>query len=92
MIENERKVVAIFDESHHFKGGKSFTRCETNRTICFTSSYSFWNTHAKISIDLVNQFQSLLPHLINEMSDESILDFTRVDLFEPPKEIRLKMS
>lgn len=78
MIENERKVVAIFDESHHFKGGKSFTS-GVKRIAPFASHRVILSgtPMPKSPSDLVNQFQSLLPHLINEMSDESIMDFTQ---------------
>ena len=78
MVENERKVVAIFDESHHFKGGKSFTS-GVKRIAPFASHRVILSgtPMPKSPSDLVNQFQSLLPHLINEMSDESILDFTQ---------------
>ena len=78
MIENERKVVAIFDESHHFKGGKSFTS-GVKRIAPFASHRVILSgtPMPKSPSNLVNQFQSLLPHLINEMSDESILDFTQ---------------
>jgi SNF2 family DNA or RNA helicase len=78
MIENERKVVTIFDESHHFKGGKSFTSA-VKRIAPFASHRVILSgtPMPKSASDLVNQFQSLLPHLVNEINDESVMEFTQ---------------
>ena len=78
MIENEHKVVTIFDESHHFKGGKSFTSA-VKRIAPFASHRVILSgtPMPKSSSDLVNQFQSLLPHLMNEIDDESVMEFTQ---------------
>ncbi len=78
LVENGRKVVTIFDESHHFKGGKSFTSA-VKRIAPFASHRVILSgtPMPKSPTDLVHQFQSLLPHQMNEIDSESVMDFTQ---------------
>ena len=58
------KVVTIFDESHHFKGGKSFTSAVKSVYLFLQIIGSFvWNTYASEVDDLVHQFKVLLPYM-----------------------------
>ena len=78
LVENGHKVVTIFDESHHFKGGKSFTSA-VKRIAPFASHRVILSgtPMPKSPTDLVHQFQSLLPHQMNEIDSESVMDFTQ---------------
>lgn len=78
LVDNGHKVVTIFDESHHFKGGKSFTSA-VKRIAPFASHRVILSgtPMPKSPTDLVHQFQSLLPHQMNEIDSESVMDFTQ---------------
>ena len=60
LVDNGHKVVTIFDESHHFKGGKSFTSA-VKRIAPFASHRVILSgtPMPKSPTDLVHQFQSL---------------------------------
>ena len=78
LVDNGHKVVTIFDESHHFKGGKSFTSAVKRIAPFATHRVILSGTPMpKSPTDLVHQFQSLLPHQMNEIDSESVMDFTQ---------------
>ena len=77
-IENRgNKIVLILDESHHFKGGKSFTS-GVRRISPFASHRVILSgtPMPKDCSDLVHQFRALIPHQINEITNDSVLEFT----------------
>jgi SNF2 family DNA or RNA helicase len=70
-------TVAIFDESHHFKGGKSFTSA-VKRVAPFADHRLILSgtPMPKGPADLVHQFRSLLPNLMNSIEEENVIEMT----------------
>ena len=78
MVQQGHKVVTIFDESHHFKGGKSFTS-GVRRIAPFASHRVLLSgtPMPKGSNDLVHQFRALLPYKMDEINTEDVTEFTQ---------------
>jgi len=70
-------VVAVFDESHHFKGGKAFTSA-VKRISPFASHRVLLSgtPMPKESKDLLHQFRALLPYMMNDIHEENVEDTT----------------
>ena len=71
-------VITIFDESHHFKGGKAFTSA-VKRISPFASHRVLLSgtPMPKESKDLVHQFRALLPYMMDEIHDYNVETFTQ---------------
>lgn len=75
--ELNRASVAIFDESHHFKGGRAFTSSVKQIAPLADHRILLSGTPMPRSIeDLVPQFQALLPMRIQEISEDSVEEFS----------------
>ena len=74
----DHTVVVVFDESHHFKGGKAFTSA-VKRISPFASHRVLLSgtPMPKESKDLVHQFRALLPYMMNDIHEENVEDFTQ---------------
>ena len=72
------KVVTIFDESHHFKGGKSFTSAVKRLSVFANHRVILSGTPMpRGADDLVHQFKALLPYMIGEINAENAMDITK---------------
>jgi len=71
-------VITIFDESHHLKGGKAFTSA-VKRISPFASHRVLLSgtPMPKESKDLVHQFRSLLPYMMDEINEHNVESITR---------------
>lgn len=76
--EKGEVVITIFDESHHFKGGKAFTSA-VNRISPFASHRVLLSgtPMPKESKDLVHQFRALLPYMANEINEYNVESITK---------------
>jgi len=74
----DHTVVVVFDESHHFKGGKAFTSA-VKRISPFASHRVLLSgtPMPKELKDLVHQFRALLPYMMNDIHEENVEDFTQ---------------
>jgi len=71
--ELNRASVAIFDESHHFKGGRAFTSSVKQVSPLADHRILLSGTPMPRSVeDLVPQFQALLPMQIQEICEGSV--------------------
>ena len=71
-------VITIFDESHHFKGGRAFTSA-VNRISPFSSHRILLSgtPMPKSSKDLVHQFRGLLPYMANDINQHNVNSITQ---------------
>ncbi|MDC0501801.1 DEAD/DEAH box helicase [Euryarchaeota archaeon] len=71
-------VITIFDESHHFKGGKAFTSA-VYRISPFASHRVLLSgtPMPKESKDLVHQFRALLPYMVNDIHEHNVTSITQ---------------
>ena len=77
MTDEGHNVVCIFDESHHFKGGKMFTSGVRRISPFATHRVILSGTPMpKESADLVHQFKALLPYKMGEINSENVTDIT----------------
>jgi SNF2 family DNA or RNA helicase len=77
LIENGHKPVIIFDESHHFKGGRSFTRAVKSVAAFADNRIILTGTPMpKGPSDLIHQFKALDPTLIEEIDESNIIEMT----------------
>jgi len=76
--EKGHTVVIVFDESHHFKGGKAFTSA-VKRVSPFASHRVLLSgtPMPKESKDLVHQFRALLPYMMNDFYEENVEHMTQ---------------
>ena len=73
-----KKVVTIFDESHHFKGGKSFTSAVKRISVFADHRVILSGTPMpRGADDLVHQFKALLPYMIGEINSENATSITK---------------
>lgn len=72
------KVITIFDESHHFKGGKSFTSAVKRISVFADHRVILSGTPMpRGSSDLVHQFKALLPYMIGEINQDNAMSITQ---------------
>ena len=75
--EIDRTSVTIFDESHHFKGGKAFTSSVKQISPLANHRILLSGTPMPRDFeDLVPQFQALLPMYIQEINEGTIDEFS----------------
>ena len=78
MTDEGHNVVCIFDESHHFKGGKMFTSGVRRISPFATHRLILSGTPMpKESTDLVHQFKALLPYKMGEINSDNVTDITQ---------------
>lgn len=78
LIEEGHKTVIIFDESHHFKGGRAFTNAV--RTVAPFGDHRLilsGTPMPKDPSDLVHQFKAVNPALIEELNDSNVIETTK---------------
>jgi len=77
-IKKKSKIVTIFDESHHFKGGKSFTSAVRRISLFADHRVILSGTPMpKGPNDLVHQFKALLPSKMCEINSENATSITK---------------
>jgi len=82
-----KKVVTIFDESHHFKGGKSFTSAVKRISVFADHRVILSGTPMpRGTEDLVHQFKALLPYMIGEINSENATSITQGRFVRTTKE------
>jgi SNF2 family DNA or RNA helicase len=78
MIDKGHNVVCIFDESHHFKGGKMFTSGVRRIAPFATHRIILSGTPMpKEPTDLVHQFKALLPYKMGEINFDNVTDVSQ---------------
>lgn len=82
-----KKVVTVFDESHHFKGGKSFTSAVKRVSVFADHRVILSGTPMpRGADDLVHQFKALLPYMIGEINSENATSITQGRFVRTTKE------
>jgi len=73
-----KTTMAIFDESHHFKGGKAFTS-GVKRVSPFASHRVILTgtPMPRSPADLVHQFSALMPSRMGQIDEENVLTMTQ---------------
>ena len=75
---NGHQVVTIFDESHHFKGGRAFTSAVKRITPFASHRVLLSGTPMpKEEKDLVHQFRALLPYMMDRIEESNVTESTQ---------------
>jgi SNF2 family DNA or RNA helicase len=91
--EQDRRRILIFDESHHFKGGRAFTSAVKQISPLADHRIILSGTPMPRSVeDLVPQFQALLPMHIQEINEHTVEGFSDQRFVRTTKQdLRLRM-